>query len=608
MIDYSEDWLILLVFKLKGSCMVRACWFAIPSAAVAVFLVNADDWVPDFRKNFGLDDASKSQLWSATTGVLAIMLGFRTNRAMARFWEGTGLLHQMRGEWFDSVSCCVTFSQRAVETKPKEVMSFRHTIVRLMSLCHGSALEEIAGSSGSINTIDSFGLDTKTLQHLKECKDKHGFNRVEVLIHLTQSIITKAHHEGVLNIPPPILSRVYQTISRGFVNLLNAKKIADTRFPFPYAQIITMLLMLHVVLTPIMISCLITHRVMCPVFTFVPIFAMFYINFVGVELENPFGDDDNDLPLDHFQTEMNNCLLMLLQENADHIATIDPKRCTTEFTILKDSLRASTSVHGGEDSQSTMGGIKGYAMKNQRISNFQWNYDVDALDEEDVDAKGFARSLHPSVSMRSEKLNEAQPTSYRASTGISTEQEEKSIPVADPVADMNADNRKAVSSLLAVPDTFSMQQRTAERALEPSLFSGAIDSFLDVRHPICLPVADPGILQAEPIPLSEPDRPVIDLHGKGTRLSAFIPSQAGQIGKGGVAAGAEGLKMDRGIENSMGEFKQALDAWTHLIEGQLAELKQNVGALKRFSDGIPDLLDRSRNQHVAVPVNPQGKG
>ena len=27
---------------------------------------------------------------------------------MARFWEGTGLLHQMRGEWFDAVSCCVT--------------------------------------------------------------------------------------------------------------------------------------------------------------------------------------------------------------------------------------------------------------------------------------------------------------------------------------------------------------------------------------------------------------------------------------------------------------------------------------------------------------------
>ena len=27
------------------------------------------------------------------------MLSFRTRQALGRFWEGTGLLHQMRGEW-----------------------------------------------------------------------------------------------------------------------------------------------------------------------------------------------------------------------------------------------------------------------------------------------------------------------------------------------------------------------------------------------------------------------------------------------------------------------------------------------------------------------------
>merc|ERR1719478_777349 len=127
-----------------------------------------------------------------------------------------------------------------------------------MSLCHGSALEEIAGSDAEeCETIDSFGLDNQTLTHLKACKEEYHFNRVEVLLHLIQSLITKALDDGVLKIPPPILSRVYQTLSRGFVNLLNAKKIADTRFPFPYAQLIAILLFLHVLLTPMMISCLI---------------------------------------------------------------------------------------------------------------------------------------------------------------------------------------------------------------------------------------------------------------------------------------------------------------------------------------------------------------
>merc|ERR1712176_765428 len=139
------------------------------------------------------------------------------------------------------------------------------------------------------------------------------------MLHLLQSLITKALDEGVLRIPPPICSRVYQTISRGFVNLLNAKKIVDTRFPFPYAQMIAFLMLLHVVFTPLVVSCLLTSKIVAVLYTFVPICGMFSLNYIAIELENPFGTDDNDLPVAHFQTEMNQCLLMLLHDNTDMI-------------------------------------------------------------------------------------------------------------------------------------------------------------------------------------------------------------------------------------------------------------------------------------------------
>lgn len=350
MINYSEEWIVPLIFRLNGSVTVRASLFAIPAAIFSLFLVLLAEWHSTAEKDFEFETLNKSTLWSASYGVVGILLGFRTNRAMARFWEGTGLLHQMRGEWFDSVSCCVTFSRAAVNQKPEEVDSFRHTIVRLMSLCHGSALEEIAGSDAEeCETIDSFGLDNQTLQHLKECKEVHMFNRVEVLLHMIQSLITKALDDGVLKIPPPILSRVYQTLSRGFVNLLNAKKIADTRFPFPYVQLITMLLCLHMFLTPLMMCALLRSRVWTPLFTFVPMFGMFSINFIGVELENPFGNDANDLPLDHFQAEMNKCLLMLLQDNADLIAGVSKTRCTRDFDTLNATLNCDAN-HGQTES------------------------------------------------------------------------------------------------------------------------------------------------------------------------------------------------------------------------------------------------------------------
>ena len=132
-----------------------------------------------------------------------------------------------------------------------------------------------------------------------------------------------------MKIPPPILSRVYQTISRGFVNLLNTrlgpssrkvclaivyatglpephfpvlirtfsmairlkacltacsaayadpqprKKITDTKFPFPFAQIIACFLLVHIILTPALISASVPSKVLAPFFTFLAVFGMF---------------------------------------------------------------------------------------------------------------------------------------------------------------------------------------------------------------------------------------------------------------------------------------------------------------------------------------------
>merc|ERR1719277_1567421 len=169
------------------------------------------------------------------------------------------------------------------------------------------------------------------------------FNKVEVILHLIQSLITCAHMDGLIDIPPPILSRVFQTISRGFVNLLNAKKITDTKFPFPFVQMIVCLLAVLQVMTPFLLATLIQNPVLVAVFTFVPLFGMFSLNFIAMELENPFGLDDNDLPLNHFQTEMNRCLLMLLHEHTDLVAGINYEHCDLDFGVLYKN----TMVSGG---------------------------------------------------------------------------------------------------------------------------------------------------------------------------------------------------------------------------------------------------------------------
>eukprot|EP00928_Gymnodinium_smaydae_P083379 TRINITY_DN66619_c0_g1_i1.p1 TRINITY_DN66619_c0_g1~~TRINITY_DN66619_c0_g1_i1.p1 ORF type:complete len:544 (+),score=56.71 TRINITY_DN66619_c0_g1_i1:64-1695(+) len=335
MIDYSEEWLVALLFQVKGSVAVRACYYALPSALFTLVLKVLDVYLPEFREVIGVDvGLDKSQLWSASTVILLMLLSFRTNRAMARFWEGTGLLHQMRGEWYDAISCCATFTRSTSFNRPRDVKVFRHTLVRLMSVCHGSALAEIADiPSDSVETLDTFGLDNETLLHLKR-GNEYNFNRVELLLHMIQTLITAAHEDNIISVAPPILSRVYQTLSRGFVNLLNAKKIADTRFPFPYAQLITLMLLVNCVMIPLTISHLIKSLAWAPIYSFMITFGLFSLNFIGIELEDPFGDDDNDLPLGQFQHEMNRCLLMFLEDNCDLIPSLSETRCCEDFDEL----------------------------------------------------------------------------------------------------------------------------------------------------------------------------------------------------------------------------------------------------------------------------------
>eukprot|EP00929_Paragymnodinium_shiwhaense_P065586 TRINITY_DN32861_c0_g1_i1.p1 TRINITY_DN32861_c0_g1~~TRINITY_DN32861_c0_g1_i1.p1 ORF type:complete len:758 (+),score=146.02 TRINITY_DN32861_c0_g1_i1:203-2476(+) len=339
MIDYNPSLLYGLVFQRTGSVFPRAFAYALPSWLMAVGVLMVAERFPDLFQVIGVDNVSNSQPWAITTTVLFSLVGFRIRQAMNRFWEGTGLLHQMRGEWYDSVSCLMTFSRGSKETRREEVEDFRHTLIRLMSLCHGSALEEVQGRETQISfdVLDITGLDLETLQFLNLCRTEYHFNRVEVLLHMIQILTTEALHDGVLTIPPPILSRVYQTLSRGLVNLLNAKKITDTMFPFPFAQVIALLLLLQNLFMPLLLGPFLLSKQVTGFVCFVSMFGMVGLNLIASELEQPFGEDENDLPLRHFQTEMNRSLLMFVHDMSDH-RPYKSEICVTEFEDLVEAV------------------------------------------------------------------------------------------------------------------------------------------------------------------------------------------------------------------------------------------------------------------------------
>lgn len=316
MIVYDSTKHLDIIFRVWGSVFPKAFKFSAPATIAAVILkllfthvYGTTDLTESVGSNVGLAG------YGGFTAVLGFLLVFRNSQAYNRYWEGKTLIHQMRSEWFEA--CANLFAFTTLSKNPKaQVQQFRHTLVRLFSLMHSCALQEIAVMhEEEFNLIDARGLDHESRDYLLQYQ-ADGSSKAHLTFQWVLNIIVNNMDTGLLPVPAPILTRVFQEISNGKLAAENALKITDTQFPFPYAQTAVVLLMMHSVLTPIVVCMYTGSWVVSALLTFVAVFVFWCIHFIAIEIEEPFGDDVNDLPLYDLQTEMNHSLIQLLDDKA----------------------------------------------------------------------------------------------------------------------------------------------------------------------------------------------------------------------------------------------------------------------------------------------------
>ena len=99
------------------------------------------------------------------------------------------------------------------------------------------------------------------------------------------------------NVPPPVKSmfNVYQTEVLKAYN--DSMMIADTTVPFPMVHIGMTILTMFYISWPFLMALLCKSIYWAMLISFVPILAFFAVNAIAIELQDPYGDDDNDLPL-----------------------------------------------------------------------------------------------------------------------------------------------------------------------------------------------------------------------------------------------------------------------------------------------------------------------
>ena len=247
------------------------------------------------------------------------------------------LLSRIRGQWFNATSSLFAFCSENKE-KQADVQQFQHYLVRLLSLLHCAALQQVSAiDQETFELLDLDGLSDESLTFL----DRHEEERPLIILQWIQRLIMIENRKQTLDVPPPILSRVFQEFAQGIVNVHDAEKLTTIKFPFPYAQMLAVMLCASSAVTPIIAGLLLKDLGWALAVTFLSVVALWSINDIAAEIELPFGDDLNDLPVAELQIYMNKLLSILLKKMTQNPPEFTPAKTSEDigsFVIRGRSL------------------------------------------------------------------------------------------------------------------------------------------------------------------------------------------------------------------------------------------------------------------------------
>merc|ERR1719262_664014 len=98
-----------------------------------------------------------------------------------------------------------------------------------------------------------------------------------------------------------------------------------------------LLLCVHWITTPIVVSIWTSNWFWSAVFTLCAVFVMWALNFIAMEIEQPFGDDANDVDVRTLQVRFNKDLVMLLDSRVSSVPRLMP-RAMLEYAALRDDV------------------------------------------------------------------------------------------------------------------------------------------------------------------------------------------------------------------------------------------------------------------------------
>ncbi|CAK9073266.1 unnamed protein product [Durusdinium trenchii] len=287
-------------------------------------------------------------IWAGYTFILGFLIVFRSNQAYSRFWESVTLTHKIRGQWTNAYSNLLAFCSTD-QAREEEVSHFREYLLRLMSLLHCYALHQVCEMSDDrLEVIDLSGLSPDTVDFLHSCTSS---DRAETVMLWIERLVVENDQKKLFAVAPPVLSRAFQELSAGMVNIAELKKIVEVPFPFPYSQYLSFMLVLQWLVSPLVACQLISEWWWAASTVWLMSTSYWTLFYIAQEIDQPFGEDSNDLPVVELQHEFNKNLLHLSSSQSyalpDFVSAIAVKRTTcmsmARLTLQSSKLQATSS-------------------------------------------------------------------------------------------------------------------------------------------------------------------------------------------------------------------------------------------------------------------------
>ncbi|PEC53010.1 hypothetical protein COK56_18545 [Bacillus cereus] len=241
--------------------------------------------------------------WVIVGGALGLLLVFRTNTAYDRYWEGRKLFGTI-GACTRNLAVSFLCHWESGEGKAdKEKLKFVQLLVAFPKIAKGHLRDE------------------KDLSEIKSLLDICSEKEREILaksIHLPISIVlmlktilSKGLKTGQIH--PNAIINMETDLNTLLTSVGGCDRIKTTPIPFAYFARIKILLIIFCATLPIgLVDSLGWSTILAT--TFIS-FAFIGIEAIGVEIEDPFGQDPNDLPLEEICIGVETHVVNLYNEN-----------------------------------------------------------------------------------------------------------------------------------------------------------------------------------------------------------------------------------------------------------------------------------------------------